>query len=226
VRRRRRRRSRAGHFTTQGRRKSPWQRVHAEEIGVGPLAIESLATGGQPHSLGCPAHTDSQQAVLTGVFETTLRKTDKDSDVYGDWAGADAIKLRLELSDGRAVITEYAPSGPVNGFDYGYSIFKDVIKFEGTGGSPSSARWELDGNRLRFSHVAGPPGGQFVWGRTWTRTDLNVGPRSFFFGAGRCARQARPDGRSGQRRVSLARSQPKSAEIGRKFGPLTGPPPP
>jgi hypothetical protein len=112
-----------------------------EEIGVGPLAIESLATGGRPHSLRCPARTGSQQAVLTGMFETTLRKTDKDSDVYGDWAGADAIKLRLELADGRAVITEYAPSGRVNGFDYGYSIFKDVIKFEGTGGSPSSARW-------------------------------------------------------------------------------------
>jgi hypothetical protein len=58
-----------------------------DEIGVGPLAIESLATGGQPHSLRGPAHTDSQQAVLTGMFETTLRKTDKDSDLYGDWAG-------------------------------------------------------------------------------------------------------------------------------------------
>jgi TRAP-type transport system periplasmic protein len=136
--------------------------------------IESLATGGQPHSLRCPAHTGSQQAVLTGVFEATLRKTDKGSAVFSEWDdyNTDAIKFRLELSDGRAVITEYVPGGPINGFDQRYSIFKDVIKFEGTGGGPGfTARWELGGNRLRFSDVAGPPGDQFVWGRTWIKTD-------------------------------------------------------
>jgi TRAP-type transport system periplasmic protein len=130
--------------------------------------IESLAAGGEPHSLRCPAHTSSQQAVLTGVFETTLRRSDKGSEVYGEWS-ADAVKLRLELSDGRAVITEYLPGGPVNGFNYPYSIFKDVIKFQDPEGV--TARWELDGNRLRFSDVDGPPGDKFVWGRTWTKTD-------------------------------------------------------
>jgi TRAP-type transport system periplasmic protein len=136
--------------------------------------IESLADGGQPHRLRCPAHTGSQQAVLTGVFEATLRKTDKDSAVFSEWDeyNTDAVKFRLELSDGRAVITEYHPNGPINGFDQGYSIFKDVIKFDRRAGDPAlSARWELDGNRLRFSDVDGPPGDKFVWGRTWIKTD-------------------------------------------------------
>lgn len=133
--------------------------------------IESLADGGQPHRLRCLADTGSQQAVPTGVFEATLRKTDKGSAVAGEWDdyNIDAVKLRLELSDGRAVITEYLPDGPVNGFNYPYSIFKDVIKFEDPEGV--TARWELDGNRLRFSDVDGPPGDKFVWGRTWTKTD-------------------------------------------------------
>ena len=135
--------------------------------------IESLRTGGSPHIIRCPAGTGTQQATLTGVFETTIRKTEKGSDVLADdWAdsGADAIRFRLELSDGRAVITEYYPSGPIIGFDEGYSIFKDVIKFEGTGGPPFTARWELDGKRLRFSEVSGPPGDKFAWGRTWIKT--------------------------------------------------------
>ena len=138
------------------------------------VEIESLADGGQPHSLRCPAHTGSQQAVLTGVFEATLRKTDKGSAVFSEWDdyNIDAVRNTLELSDGRAVITEYLPGGPINGFDQRYSIFKDVIKFEGTGGGPGfTARWKLDGNQLRFSEVSGPAGDRFVWGRTWTKTD-------------------------------------------------------
>jgi hypothetical protein len=87
--------------------------------------------------------------------------------VYGGWPG-DSVKLRLELSDGRAVITEYLPTGPIPGFDQAYSIFKDVIKFEGD--IDFTARWELDGNRLRFKEVSGPAGDKFVWGRTWIKT--------------------------------------------------------
>ena len=134
--------------------------------------IESLRAGGSPHSVRCPAGTSTQQATLTGVFETTLRKSEKGSDAYGEWEEleADAIKFTLELSDGRAVITEYHPSGPINGFDQAYSIFKDVIKFEATDGPDMTARWKLDGNRLRFSEVGGEPGDKFVWGRTWIKT--------------------------------------------------------
>jgi hypothetical protein len=102
-----------------------------------------------------------------------MRKAEKGSDVAADdWAdsGADAIKLRLELSEGRAVITEYYPSGPVTGFDEPYSIFKDLIKLESADNS-FTARWELDRNRLRFSDVSGPPGDQYIWGRTWIKTE-------------------------------------------------------
>jgi TRAP-type transport system periplasmic protein len=135
--------------------------------------IESLRVGGSPHSLRCPTGTATQQATLTGIFETTIRKAEKDSQLLAeDWeSGAEAIKFRLELSDGHAVITEYLPTGPINGFDDAYSIFKDVIKFEGLGGPAFTARWELDGNRLRFSDVDGEAGDKFVWGRTWTKTD-------------------------------------------------------
>jgi TRAP-type C4-dicarboxylate transport system substrate-binding protein len=134
--------------------------------------IDSARAGGSPHSLRCPAGTGTQQATLTGVFETTIRKADKGSAVFGEFDehGIDAIEFSLELSDGRAVITEYLPTGPITGFDYPYSIFKDVIKFDGTG-LDLTARWELDGNRLRFTDVDGPPGDKFVWGRTWIKTD-------------------------------------------------------
>jgi len=134
--------------------------------------IESLRAGGTPHSVRCPAGTGTQQATLAGVFETTIRKAEKGSDVIPDWdeSGAEAIKFRLELSDGRAVITEYYPTGPINGFDEGYTVFKDVIEFHGTGGGGFTARWNLDGPRLRFSEVGGNPGDKFVWGRTWIKT--------------------------------------------------------
>jgi hypothetical protein len=135
-------------------------------------AIESLRATGSPHSLRCPAGTSTQQAALTGVFETTIRKSDKGAGVNGDFAesGADAIRLKLDLSDGRAVITQYYPTGPITGFDESYSLFKDIIKFEGTGEPAFVARWKLDGNRLRFTEVGGDPGDKFIWGRTWIKT--------------------------------------------------------
>ena len=33
-----------------------------------------------------------------------------------------------------------------------------------------TARWELNGNRLRFSEVGGASGDKFVWDRTWIKT--------------------------------------------------------
>ena len=136
--------------------------------------IESLRAGGSPHSVRCPAGTNTRQATLTGVFETTLRKADKGSAVFGEFddRGIDAIEFRLELSNGHAVITEFLPSGTITGFDQGYSIFKDVIKFDGGASDPAlAARWDLDGDRLRFTDVDGPPGDKFVWGRTWIKTN-------------------------------------------------------
>jgi len=134
--------------------------------------IESLRAGGSPHSVRCPAGTGTRQATLTGVFETTIRKAEKGSDVVDDWdeSGAEAIRLKLDLSDGRAVITEDYPTGSITGFDEGYTVFKDVIEFHGIGGGGFTARWHLDGTRLRFSEVGGDPGDKFVWGRTWIKS--------------------------------------------------------
>jgi TRAP-type C4-dicarboxylate transport system substrate-binding protein len=135
--------------------------------------IESLRAGGSPHNVRCPARADTQQATLTGEFETTIRKAEKDSHVLAEeWeSGAEAIKFRLELSDGRAHIAEYLPTGPITGFDEDYTVFKDVIEFHGTGGGGFTARWKLDGNRLQFSEVGGEAGDKFVWGRTWIKID-------------------------------------------------------
>jgi TRAP-type C4-dicarboxylate transport system substrate-binding protein len=136
--------------------------------------IESLRAGGSPHGVRCPAGTSTQKAALTGVFETTIRKSEAGSDaIPEDWtdSGAKAIRFKLELSDGRAVITEYYPSGPITGFDEDYTVFKDVIEFQaGGGGPPLTARWDLDGKRLRFTDVGGRPDDKFVWTRTWTKT--------------------------------------------------------
>jgi TRAP-type transport system periplasmic protein len=131
--------------------------------------IEALRTG-SPHQVRCPPIASTEHSALTGVFEATVHKTDKgasSSDFQDN--GVDAIKMRLELSGGRAVITDYFPDGPLPAYDEAYSIFKDVIKFEAAD-NPFTARWELDGNRLRFTDISGPPGDKFVWGRTWIKT--------------------------------------------------------
>lgn len=131
---------------------------------------EALRTG-SPHHVRCPPIASTQHSALTGVFEATERKTDKGASASGDFADvqAGAIKMRLELSGGRAVITFYLPDGPSPGYDEAYSIFKDVIKFQATD-NPFTARWKLDGNRLRFTDISGRPGDKFVWGRTWIKT--------------------------------------------------------
>ena len=116
--------------------------------------IESLRAGGSPHSLRCPAGTNTHRRP-TGVFEATLRKADKGSEV-SDWRRPGRRnQVPLELSDGRAVLTEDYPGGPINGFDYAYSIFKDVIKFDR---SPEALHRALGTRRtrLRFSDVDGP----------------------------------------------------------------------
>jgi hypothetical protein len=132
--------------------------------------IEALRTG-SPHHVRCPSIASAEHSALTGVFEATVRKTDKGASTSSDFQdnGVDAIKMRLELSGGRAVITDYFPDGPLPAYDEAYSIFKDVIKFEASN-NPFTARWELDGNRLRFTDITGPPGDKFVWGRTWIKT--------------------------------------------------------
>jgi TRAP-type C4-dicarboxylate transport system substrate-binding protein len=131
--------------------------------------IESLRTG-SPRHVRCPATATAQHSALTGVFEATERTTDKGAgDPDFQKLGVDAIKMRLELSGGRVTLTEYFPDGPSPGYDEAYSIFKDIIKFEARD-IPFTARWELHGNRLRFTDISGPPLYKFVWGRTWIKT--------------------------------------------------------
>ena len=137
--------------------------------------IEGAREGGAPHTLSCPAGSSTQKAALTGRFTTTLRKSEPGSDsIAHDWIETEATSIRMDLvlEDGRAVITEHYTSGPATGFDETYTVFKDVIQFSGTGGGPVfTARWRLDGKRLRFSEVGGGPDDKFVWGRTWVRAD-------------------------------------------------------
>jgi TRAP-type C4-dicarboxylate transport system substrate-binding protein len=140
-------------------------------------AIESMGAGSPPHSLACPTRSGGR-AALEGVFETTLRKSEPGSEALADdWEelGATSQHLTLELSDGRAVITIDAPDGPEIGFDEAYTVYRDRIRFSGSGSPPFSMRWTLDGDELRFSDgsvddPAEKAAGKFVWERTWTRT--------------------------------------------------------
>jgi TRAP-type C4-dicarboxylate transport system substrate-binding protein len=134
--------------------------------------IEAMRGAGKPQNLTCPAGTSRQQAALTGTFTTTIRKSEPNSDSVTDFedTGRDAVKLHLELSDGRAVITENYPEGLIVGFEAAYTTFKDVIKFavEG-GGVPFTAHWKLNGSELRFTDISGEAGDKYIWGHTWIR---------------------------------------------------------
>ena len=134
--------------------------------------IEAMRGGAKPQSLTCPAGTSRQQAALTGTFTTTIRKSEPNSDTVTDFedTGRNAIKLHLELADGRAVITEEYPEGPIVGFEDSYTTFKDVIKFAGEGGgAPFTAHWKLDGDELRFTDISGRADDKYIWGHTWIR---------------------------------------------------------
>jgi TRAP-type C4-dicarboxylate transport system substrate-binding protein len=134
--------------------------------------IEAMRGGGKPQSLGCPAGTSRQQAALSGTFTTTIRKSEPNSDTVTDFedTGQNAIRLHLDLADGRAVITEDYPEGRIVGFEDSYTTFKDVIKFGGEGGGvPFTAHWKLEGNELRFTDISGGAGDKYIWGHTWIR---------------------------------------------------------
>lgn len=134
--------------------------------------IEALRGGAEPHSVACPAGATRQPAALAGRFATTIRRSEADSDSVSDFedSGRNVIRLHLELADGRAVITEDYPGGPIVGFDDSYTTFKDVIKFAGeNGGVPFTARWKLDGDELRFTDIGGEAADKYIWGHTWTR---------------------------------------------------------
>jgi TRAP-type C4-dicarboxylate transport system substrate-binding protein len=137
-------------------------------------AIAELRRGGSPHGLRCPATAGTATpAVLTGTYETTIRKAEQGSDALDeDWekSGADALRFRLGFANGRAIIMVDYPSGPIFGSNERYSTFKDLIKLQPATSRAFTARWQLDGNRLRITDVDGAPDEMFVWGRTWIRT--------------------------------------------------------
>lgn len=131
-------------------------------------AIEPLGAGQTPYAATCPATGDGPPAALEGTFEATIRNSEPGAESIGDFAeyGVNSIDMVLELSDGRAVLKQKGPDGWEVGLDEAYTVFRDVIK-SGDGGS---ARYELDGRRLRFTDVNAPPDGQFIWERTWIKT--------------------------------------------------------
>jgi len=138
--------------------------------------IDSLRAGGSAHVLSCPASAGAGgDEALTGSFTTTLRESEPHSDaIREDWkhVAGDSVRMDLELSDGQAVMTEHYDEGPTTAFNLPYKVFKDVIEFGDNGSGPEfTARWRLDGGKLKFTDVGGAPGDKFVWTRTWTATD-------------------------------------------------------
>jgi TRAP-type C4-dicarboxylate transport system substrate-binding protein len=136
--------------------------------------IESASAGREPHSIACRAGSDDKPAALDGVFRATLRKSEPGSDSIADtWrqAGVPQFDVTLELSDGRAVQTCHFPSGPQTCFDEAYTVYRDIIRFSGTGGPACGGRWTLEGRRLRFTDgTCDLPDAKYVWERDWIRT--------------------------------------------------------
>jgi hypothetical protein len=129
------------------------------------------ATGDPPEPLACKAPPRSESAALTGTFEWTLRRGEPGAE-HIDFEGAAHVRFRLELRNGRAVQTLVFPDGHWEpGFNEKYTVYRDRITFGGDQGPPITARWRLDGDKLRFSELSEQdPVGHFVWeSHTWIK---------------------------------------------------------
>jgi hypothetical protein len=125
-----------------------------------------------PAQLACrPAQPPSEPA-LTGTYEWTLRRGETRGPPPGSsTAGASRDRYRLVLENGRAVQTEVFPDGHSEpGFDERYAVYRDRIELGGDHGQPLTARWRLQGDKLRFSEMNGGPDDHFVWeSHPWIR---------------------------------------------------------
>jgi hypothetical protein len=89
-----------------------------------------------------------------------------------DFEGFPWIRVKVVFGDGRAVQTVSFPDGhSETGFDEPYSVYRDRITFGGDTGAPLlTARWKLDGDRLRFTEMNGGPDDHRVWElRPWIK---------------------------------------------------------
>ena len=140
-------------------------------------AIERLRGGSSaPRTLACPGGgKDTKRATLTGTFTATLRKADPGAHSHPNIANdlprwpAGGLPVKSTFEDGRVVQMAYYTNVPETGFDETYTVFRDHIQFGGEGGLGFEARWELDGDTLRFTDVTGGADDKFVWQRTWKR---------------------------------------------------------
>ena len=118
----------------------------------------------------------AKRTPIDGTYETTITRDDwVQAGVDGETAGV----FTLEFTEGTVILRE--PSGEV-GFQAPYTLFRD--KFEAVGDPDTlTARWTIDGTRLRFSDlgVCGDSGCapsdevtpyHVVWeSHPWTRVD-------------------------------------------------------
>jgi TRAP-type C4-dicarboxylate transport system substrate-binding protein len=140
---------------------------------AGLRAVERARANAQaPAQLACKQARPAAEPALTGTFEWTLRRGEPGTPRGFDFEGANHVRFRVMLQNGRAVETEVFPDGHSElGFDEIYSVYRDRIRFGGDhGDQPLTARWQLDGNRLRFTEMNGGPDDHFVWAsHTWVR---------------------------------------------------------
>jgi TRAP-type C4-dicarboxylate transport system substrate-binding protein len=136
-------------------------------------AEHARASGETPRRLACKPASQSHERALTGTFEWRVRRGEPGAERV-DFEGAAHVRYRLELSNGRAVQTVVFPDGHSEpGSDDKYEVYRDRITFGGDSGPPDTARWRLDGDKLRFSELSqDDPDGHFVWeSHTWIRMD-------------------------------------------------------
>jgi hypothetical protein len=109
-----------------------------------------------PAPLSCrpPA---THEAGLTGVFTYTLHHGDPGHPA--DFEGFRWARAKLVLREGRAVQTTEFPDGHSEPeFDEPYSVYRDRIAL-----GELTARWQLDGNRLRFTDMNGGRLDHWAW---------------------------------------------------------------
>jgi TRAP-type C4-dicarboxylate transport system substrate-binding protein len=136
-------------------------RAAAQAVERGRAADEA------PMSLPC-ARPPAQTSALTGVFAYTVRRGASGSAGF-DFGRARWIRFQVVLRNGRAVQTAHWSDGRSEiGFDEKYRVYRDRIELGGN--YELTARWQLDGNRLRFTEMNGGPDDRRVWAsHTWIR---------------------------------------------------------
>jgi TRAP-type C4-dicarboxylate transport system substrate-binding protein len=99
----------------------------------------------------------SREAALTGVFTYVLHRGDPGHPA--DFEGFRWVRAEIALRDGRAVQTIVYPDGHAEPeFDEAYSVYRDRITL-----GELTARWQLNGNRLRFTEMNGGRLDHWAW---------------------------------------------------------------